>query len=196
MALTAERSNFGNNALDFDDLVTALRPPPNRIGKSDGDHEHHLYEGAVMVAFAIHLLRTEGAQHVRVHPDGEHGKQFDFTGWLLRRAFTELDLPVGTASYGGVYRNSTGQTITINPKSGLGGCCRGDWRPDPSRRNAKAGSSTRVIRAKCPGYTNASVRPWACSMGETIARTPDSGRALHGGHFASGRAFGRLAVAR
>jgi hypothetical protein len=72
--------------LDFEDLVTALEPPPNRAGKSDGAHEHHLYEGAVMVAYAMHLLRTQGARDVRVHPDGEHGKQFDFAGWLGRRA--------------------------------------------------------------------------------------------------------------
>ena len=73
--------------MDFDDLVTALAPPPNRIGKSEGDHEHHLYEGAVMVAYAMHLLRAEGASDVRVHPDGEHGKQFDFSGSLERRNF-------------------------------------------------------------------------------------------------------------
>jgi hypothetical protein len=36
--------------MDFEDLVTALLPPPNRIGKSDGERKHHLYEGAVMVA--------------------------------------------------------------------------------------------------------------------------------------------------
>ena len=57
--------------MDFEDLVTALAPPPNRVGKSDGGHEHHLYEGAVMVAYAMHLLRTTSAQHVRVHPDGD-----------------------------------------------------------------------------------------------------------------------------
>ena len=38
--------------MDFEDLVTALAPPPNRAGKSDGPHEHHLYEGAVMLAYA------------------------------------------------------------------------------------------------------------------------------------------------
>ena len=85
--------------MDFEDLVTALAPPPNRIGKADGDHEHHLYEGAVMVAYAMHLLRTQGAQHVRIHPDGEHGKQFDFSGWLERRQF---------------------QKVSVNPRSGLG----------------------------------------------------------------------------
>ena len=105
--------------MDFEDLVTALSPPPNRIGKSDGEHEHHLYEGAVMAAYAMHLLRTQDTQHVRVHPDGEHGKQFDFAAWLLRRDFIKIS-SVGTTSYGGTYRNAAGQEITVNPKSGLG----------------------------------------------------------------------------
>lgn len=104
--------------MDFDDLVMALAPPPNRIGKADGDHEHHLYEGAVMVAYAMHLLRT-GAQHVRIHPDGEHGKQFDFAGWLARRQFRKVST-IGTTAYGGTYENPAGQTITVNPRSGLG----------------------------------------------------------------------------
>lgn len=105
--------------MDFEDLVTALSPPPNRIGKSDGEQEHHLYEGAVMVAYAMHLLRTQDTRHVRVHPDGEHGKQFDFAAWLLRREFIKIS-SVGTTSYGGTYRNAAGQQITVNPKSGLG----------------------------------------------------------------------------
>ena len=105
--------------MDFEDLVTALSPPPNRIGKSDGEHEHHLYEGAVMAAYAMHLLRTQDTQHVRVHPDGEHGKQFDFAAWLLRRDFIKIS-SIGTTSYGGTYRNAAGQEITVNPKSGLG----------------------------------------------------------------------------
>lgn len=105
--------------MDFEDLVTALEPPPNRVGKSDGPHEHHLYEGAVMVAYAMHLLRSLGARHVRIHPDGEHGKQFDFAGWLGRREFTKVS-SLGSTSYGGVYRNPAGETVTIHPKSGLG----------------------------------------------------------------------------
>ncbi len=105
--------------MDFEDLVTALSPPPNRVGKADGEHEHHLYEGAVMVAYAMHLLRKRDIQHVRVHPDGEHGKRFDFAAWLLRRDFIKIS-SVGTTSYGGTYRNAAGQEITVNPKSGLG----------------------------------------------------------------------------
>jgi hypothetical protein len=105
--------------LDFEDLVTALEPPPSRVGKSDGLHEHHLYEGAVIVAYAMHLLRAEGAHEVRIHPDGEHGKQSDFEGWLGRRDFTRIS-SLGSTAYGGVYRNRLGQTITVHPKSGLG----------------------------------------------------------------------------
>lgn len=105
--------------MDFEDLVTALEPPPNRVGKSVGPYEHHLYEGAVMVAYAMHLFRTQNAQHVRIHPDGEHGKQFDFAAWLLRREFAKISR-LGSTTYGGTYRNAAGQTITVNPKSGLG----------------------------------------------------------------------------
>ncbi|WP_077068143.1 hypothetical protein [Ensifer aridi] len=49
----------GGAGLDFEDLVTALAPPPNRIGKSDGEQEHHLYEGAVMVAYATGNLAVD-----------------------------------------------------------------------------------------------------------------------------------------
>ena len=71
---------IGEGRVDFEDLVTALQPPPNCVGKSEGIHEHHLYEGAVMVAYGMHILRTQDAQHVHIHPDGEHSKQFDFAG--------------------------------------------------------------------------------------------------------------------
>ena len=102
----------------FDDLVTAWEPPPNRVGKSDGFHEHHLYEGAVMVAYAMHLLRTQGAREVRIHPEGEHGKQFDFAGWLGRRNFTKVSSFGGTA-YGGIYRNPAGRAVLSIPSRGL-----------------------------------------------------------------------------
>lgn len=62
----------------FDDLVMMKGAPPNRAGMSPADSEHHLYEGAVMVACTMHLLRSERARIVTIHPDGEHGKQFDF----------------------------------------------------------------------------------------------------------------------
>jgi hypothetical protein len=122
--------------LDFEDLVTALEPPRNRVGKSDGTHEHHLYEGAVMVAYAMHLLRKEGARDVRIHPDGEHGKQFDFAGWLVRRGFAKGS-SLGSTAYGGVYRNAEGQTIIVNPRSGLG--------------DVVAEAGDHIISAECKG---------------------------------------------
>jgi hypothetical protein len=105
--------------MDFEDLITARSPPPNRVGKHEGEFEQHLYEGAVMVAYAMHLLRTTETRHVRIHPDGEHGKQFDFTGWLSRRGF-EMTARTGKTTYGGTYTNAEGATIIVNPKSGLG----------------------------------------------------------------------------
>jgi hypothetical protein len=75
----------------FDDLITYSAPPPNRLGKCEGDREHHLPEGAVMVAFAMHLLRTvPGLREVSIHPDGEHGKRFDFQEWLGKRGFVMI----------------------------------------------------------------------------------------------------------
>ena len=45
--------------MEFGDLIVPLTPPPNRAGKSLNDREHHLYEGALMLAYATHLLRIK-----------------------------------------------------------------------------------------------------------------------------------------
>jgi len=104
---------------DFDDLVIELAPPPNRMGMCEGERERHLYESAVMLAYAMHLLRTELITEVCIYPDGEHGKQFDFSGWLGRREFSK-NWSSGKTSYGGTYTDGEGRTIIINPKSGQG----------------------------------------------------------------------------
>jgi hypothetical protein len=105
--------------MDFDDLVRELAPPPNRVGKCAGDLEHHLDEGAVMVAFAMHLLRTTSSQEVRIHPDGEHGKRFDFAGWLGKRGFEQTSRS-GRTEYGGTYTWPDGRRIVVNPTPGKG----------------------------------------------------------------------------
>jgi hypothetical protein len=69
--------------LPLDDLIHELAAPPNRRGKHTGEFEHHFYEGAVMVAYAMHLLHTEATNEVSIHPDGTHDKQFDFKCWLM-----------------------------------------------------------------------------------------------------------------
>ncbi len=72
-----------------------------------------------MVAYALHLFRTEAAREIRMHPDGEHGKQFDFLSWLKRRGFEKV-ASTGKTSYGGTYQNVSGQILTVNPRAGLG----------------------------------------------------------------------------
>lgn len=161
----------GGDRLDFDDLVMALEPPPNRVGKSSGLHEHHLYEGAVMLAYAMHLLRTQGARDVRIHPDGEHGKQFDFAGWLGRQAFTKVS-SLGTTSYGGVYRNPAGQTITVNPKSGLG-----DVVADIGDHVVSAECKGGIINTRHSGQVSRLYRGLCETVGMLMA-TPSQGRQI------------------
>jgi hypothetical protein len=105
--------------MDFDDLVKELAPPPNRVGKCGGELEHHLSEGAVMVAYAMHLLRTTRAGEILVHPDGEHGKRFDFAGWLGKQGF-ERASRTGNTSYAGRYVRTDGRSVVVNPVSGKG----------------------------------------------------------------------------
>lgn len=105
--------------MDFDDLVKEIAPPPNRVGKCEGGLEHHLSEGAVMVAYAMHLLRTTDAREVLIHPDGEHGKRFDFEGWLEKQGFNRASR-TGKTSYAGRYVRADGRSIVVNPKSGKG----------------------------------------------------------------------------
>lgn len=155
--------------MDLENLVTALPPPPNRVGKSIGDHEHHLYEGAVMIAYAMHLLRTEGANHVRVHPDGEHGKQFDFSGWLARHQFRKTS-SIGTTAYGGVYENAGGQTITINPRSGLG-----DIVAEIGDRVISAECKDGIINTKHSGQVSRLYKGLCETVGMLMA-TPSQGR--------------------
>ncbi len=157
--------------MDFEDLVTALEPPPNRVGKSDGAHEHHLYEGAVMVAFAMHLLRAAGARHVRIHPDGEHGKQFDFTGWLGRREFAMVS-SLGSTTYGGVYQNPTGETITIRPKSGLG-----DVVAEVGDERITAECKGGIINTRHSGQVSRLYRGLCETVGLLMA-TPSTGRQI------------------
>ncbi len=105
--------------MDFDDLVEQVAAPERRAAKVAHGIEYKMHEGAVMVAYAMHLLRTAGADHVCIHPDGEHGKRFDFAGWLGRRDFEKIT-STGTTKYGGEYQNRNGWRITVYPRSGRG----------------------------------------------------------------------------
>lgn len=155
--------------MDFEDLVTPLEPPPNRVGKSDCLHEHHLYEGAVMLAYAMHLLRAQGGRDVHIHPDGEHGKQFDFAAWLGRRDFTKTS-SLGSTTYGGTYRNPAGQTITVHPKSGLG-----DVVAEVGNHIISAECKGGIINTRHPGQVSRLYRGLCETVGLLMA-TPSQGR--------------------
>ena len=104
----------------FDDLIRFHTPKGKRAVQAKGGVEQYLDEGAVMVAFATHLLRTiPDLMHVAIHPDGMHGKAFDFTSWLRGQGY-ELAKPKGTTSYGGLYASANGQTVEVYPMPGLG----------------------------------------------------------------------------
>ena len=62
-----------------------------------------------MVAYTMHLLRISRASEVRIHPDGEHGKRFNFRTWLESKGFEKIST-IGATPYGGVYRNDHDQT--------------------------------------------------------------------------------------
>lgn len=105
--------------MDFDDLISERIPPANRVGSHTGEHERHLSEGAVIVAYAMHLLRTEPVKNIRISPDGEHGKRFDFRAWFGRQGF-HLVVPKGTTTYGGRYEDASGRMLTISLRPGFG----------------------------------------------------------------------------
>jgi hypothetical protein len=70
-----------------------------------------------MVAFALHLLER-GATKVEIHPDGEHGKQFDIRACLEGHGFA-LTAPRGSTKYGGTYERG-GQRVLVSLTSGVG----------------------------------------------------------------------------
>ena len=69
--------------------IQIRKAPPNRSGCCINDEEEHFTEGAVILAFAIHLLEN-GADAVALHPDGEHGKHFDFAAALAAHRFERI----------------------------------------------------------------------------------------------------------
>lgn len=104
----------------LDNLIRFHAPAGERATKAEGGVEHHLTEGAVMIAFAMHLFRTvPDLKHVAVHPDGEHAKHFDFAVWLAAQGFERIETK-GSTTYGGLYRDPENRTILVNPKSGVG----------------------------------------------------------------------------
>jgi hypothetical protein len=101
----------------MNEYIDLRDPPPNRRSRCDGDHEKHLTEAAVMIAFGIYLLE-QGALIVELHPDGEHGKRHDLKKTLESHGLI-LVRPQGSTSYGGTYQHDH-QTVSVTLKPGVG----------------------------------------------------------------------------
>jgi len=101
------------------DLITLREPPPNRVDKTEGGLEKHFTEAAVMLAYITYLMdQHPELDGIEIHPDGEHGKQFDIRGWLERRGYKLVE-PQGSTTYGGRYDNGD-RSILVSLKPGQG----------------------------------------------------------------------------
>jgi hypothetical protein len=148
----------------FDDLITKYTPPPNRTKYCEGGVECHLSEGAVMLAFAMHLLRTwAGLNQVGIQPDGEHAKRFAFRPWLELHGFKKTRSS-GTTAYAGTYVSKAGNVIVLNPKSGLG-----DVIATLDDRNIVAECKGGIINTKHPGQQSKLRRGLCETIGLSLA---------------------------
>jgi hypothetical protein len=86
-------------------------------GVSPDQPDQHFYEGAVMLAYAMHLLRTGPVCEVRIHPDGQHARQVDFPGWLAKHGFRRV--ATARTPFAGTFEDAQGRRIVVHPQSGL-----------------------------------------------------------------------------
>jgi hypothetical protein len=89
--------------------------PEKRRGQHDGTHEEHYPEAAVMLAFAMHLLKR-GAKSVRICPDGMHTKVHDIRAALESEGFRCEN---GRAGCAGQYVRGE-KIVTVAFRAGIG----------------------------------------------------------------------------
>jgi hypothetical protein len=154
----------------LDGLITTSPPPSKRIRGCEGEFERHFSEGAVMIAFGMHLLRVvPGLTSVEIHPDGEHGKRFKFRDWLNGNGF-EHSPSGGKTDYAGTYRNAAGQSIVVEVTSGVG-----DVIAEIAGRRFVAECKGGVINTKHPGQTSRLKKGLCEAVGLSLCAQADSG---------------------
>jgi hypothetical protein len=153
----------------FDDLIVELDPPPHRQGKCTGSKERHLTEAAVMLAYAMHLLRTvPDLTTVEIHPDGEHGKRFDIARWLSARGFA-LKEGHGVTAYCGTYTREQ-QMIMVTSVPG-----KGDVVAKTERVAIVAECKGGIVNTRHAGQTSR-LRKGLCEAVGLLMASPRSGR--------------------
>jgi len=158
----------------LDGLISHRAAPANFEDTCEGGVELHFTEGAVMLAFATHLLRTQpDLKEVNIHPDGEHGKGFGFKEWLTKRGFA-LTKALGGAQFGGEYHSQeTGLLIRVNPTRGLG-----DVVAELESGRIVAECKGGVINTKHPGRLSRLRKGLSEAVGQCIASQTDAGTRL------------------
>ncbi len=70
-----------------------------------------------MLAYAAHLVKS-GADHVALHPDGEHGKKFDFPAWFAAKKY-RFTQGCGKTLYAGTYQHES-HKLVLKVRAGIG----------------------------------------------------------------------------
>jgi hypothetical protein len=125
-----------------------------------------------MMAFALHLLRTTSAREILVHPDGEHGKRFDFAGWLGRRGFERMSR-TGKTSYAGRYVLPDDRAIVVNPASG-----RGDVVTEADGITIWAECKGGIVNTRHPGQVSRLTKGLCEAVGLLMANTSPAAKSL------------------
>jgi len=100
--------------MDLTDLIVERAPT---AGTPADRPDRYFFEGAVMLAYAMHLLRTEPIREVSIHPDGQHARQIDFPSWLEKHGFHRT--LTARTPFAGTYQDAEGRQIVVHPRSGL-----------------------------------------------------------------------------
>lgn len=151
--------------MDFDDRIVE-RPPT--AGAPADEPDRHFYEGAVMLAYAMHLLWTEPVREVRIHPDGQHARQVDFPGWLEKRGFRRV--ATARTPFAGKFEDAEGRRIVIHPQSGLS-----DVTADANGTTIEAECKGGAIETRPPGRLSKLDKSFCEIVGRLMSK-PATGR--------------------
>jgi hypothetical protein len=150
--------------MDFDDLIVE-RPPT--AGAPLDEHDRHFYEGAVMLAYAMHLLRTEPVREVKIHPDGQHARQVDFPGWLGKRGFRRV--ATARPPFAGTFEDAEGRRVVVHPRSGVS-----DVTADANGTTIEAECKGGTIRTRHPGRLSRLDKSMCEIVGRLMMKPPGS----------------------
>jgi hypothetical protein len=102
-----------------------------------------------MLAYAMHLFRTELVHEVKIHPDGQYAQQIDFPGWLEKRGVRRI------LAARGAFEDAAEHRIVIHPQSGLSDVTANGTTIEASARAAR---SRHDIPADCRTWTKGSAK--------------------------------------